>query len=113
MITDAALPNWPPPDGEPIGEARARAYIAWIRDQAPPLVAYGRHCIQERYPGKPTAAVSASVQQLASWSLHPRMTGLNIGGVYAEELPGSFVWMDIVIRRDGRLECKPGLRMRD
>lgn len=49
MTTDARLPDWPPPDGEAIGEERARAYIAWIRDHAPPLLTEGRRMLQERW----------------------------------------------------------------
>jgi hypothetical protein len=112
MITDAVLPNWPPPPDEPIGEERARQYIAWIRDQAPPLVAEGRRMLQERYPGKATQTAAVNVAQLAIWTLSDRMTGLNIGGVYTDIMPGTWGWMDVRIRRDGRLELRPGLRMR-
>lgn len=113
MITDDVLPNWPPPANEPIGIERARAYNAWIRDHVGPLVAYGRERIEDRYPGAVTHTASVTVEQLARWTFSHRMARLNIGGVYAETPPGSFIWMDIHIRRDGRLECRPGLRMRE
>jgi hypothetical protein len=112
MITDDVLPNWPPPDGEPIGEERARQYITWIREHAGPLVADARKQITDRYPHAVTKTSAAMVDQLASWSFDDRMTGLGIGSVWASVSGGTWAMMDIWIRRDGRLETRPSMNMR-
>jgi hypothetical protein len=113
MITDAALPDWPPPADEPIGEERARTYIAWIREHAGPLVADARKQITDQYPHAVTKTFAATVDQLASWSFDNRITGLGIGSVWASVSGGTWAMVDIRIWQDGRLECRPGLRMRD
>jgi hypothetical protein len=112
MITDDVLPDWPPPPDETIGIERARAYIAWIRDHAGPLVAHGRQVITDRYPGVDIHTSAATVSQLADRGLDPRMTHLSIGCVWASASGGTWVMMDISIRRDGRLECTPGWNMK-
>lgn len=112
-MTIDTLPDWPPPDGEPIGPDRARAYIAWIKQHAPPLLQEGRRMIHERYPSAYIGTYAARVDQLATWRLSAGMDGLNIGGLWCEPTPGSFAWVNIVIRRDGHLEVRPGQRMRE
>src|SRR5690606_2019303 len=101
MIGDETLLDWPPPAGEPIGEDRARAYIAWIRDRVRPLLEEGRRMIQERYPSAYIGTYVARLDQLATWHLTDGMDGLNIGGLWCEPTPGSFAWVNIIIRRDG------------
>jgi hypothetical protein len=45
------LPDWPPPDDEPIGIERPRASIAWIREHALPVVAEAEAMLAERCRG--------------------------------------------------------------
>jgi hypothetical protein len=45
------LPSWPLPDGGLIGKDRARAYVAWIREHAPPYPREARQMLHVRYPG--------------------------------------------------------------
>lgn len=111
MMIDDRLPDWPPPPDAPIGEDRARAYIAWIRDRVRPLLEEGRRMIRERYPSAYIGTYVARLDQLATWRLTDGMDGLNIGGLWCEPTPGSFAWVNIIIRRDGRLEVRPGQRM--
>lgn len=111
MMTDSVLPNWPPGDGTKIGEERAREYVAWIRYHAPPLVAEGRRVLQARFGVAECGTSSARVDQLAEWGLDERMDALNVGVVYCSIQSGSWAMMDISIRRDGRLELKPGWNM--
>lgn len=113
MMTDDVLPSWPPPAGELIGEERARAYIAWIRDHAGPLLEEGRRMMRARYPTASITTYAVRGDQLATWRISERMDGLNIGGLVCESIPGTFAYVDIVIRRDGRLEVRPGVRVRD
>jgi hypothetical protein len=47
---DKRLPDWPPPDGEPIGEERARASIAWLREHAGSCLKEACRMIHARYP---------------------------------------------------------------
>ncbi len=111
MTTDARLPDWPPPDRFAIGEERARAYIAWIRDHAPPLLAEGRRMLQERWGVEDTGTSSVKVHQLATWRLAPEMKDFNIGCVWAPVKGGTWAMANIRIRRDGRLEVVPGWNM--
>lgn len=108
MLSISRLPNWPPPDGEVIGEERAREYIAWIREHAPPLVAEGRRVLQQRFEISETCTSSVPPGQLAGWGLDEGMVGLSIGCVWAAIQGGTWATMNISIRRDGRLELKPG-----
>ena len=112
MIGDETLPNWPPLPNEPIGEDRARAYIAWIRNRVRPLLDEGRRMMKERYPAAYIGTYVTRLDQLATWRLSEGMDGLNIGGLWCEPTPGSFAWVNLIIRRDGRLEVRPGQRMR-
>jgi hypothetical protein len=62
---DPRLPNWPPPDDEPIGMGRARQYIAWIREHAPPLIAEAEAMLAEPYPtGEPAVLREAQLREV-------------------------------------------------
>jgi hypothetical protein len=111
-MTTERLPNWPPPDDEPIGMDRARQYIAWIRVHAQPVLAEAEAVLEARYPGAETRRSAVKVEQLATWRLSPGMKGLAIGCVSCACMAGSFAMVDITITRDGRLVAKPGLNMR-
>ncbi len=113
MITTDTLPDWPPPNDEPIGEDRARAYIARIRDRVKPLLEEGRRMMKARYPSAYIGTYAPRADQLATWRCSEGMEALAIGGLWCEPTPGSFAWVNIVIRRDGRLEVRPGQRMRE
>lgn len=106
-------PQWPPPDDELIGTERARLYIAWIREHAGPVLAQAEAMIEARYPGSQTHRSAVNVNQLAIWSLSPKMSGLSIGTVWCAYMAGSFAMVDISITRDGELIARPGLNMRD
>jgi hypothetical protein len=107
-MTDARLPDWPPANGETIGTERAGAYVRWIAEHAPPLVEAATQVIRVQRPGSEPRTSSASVAQLAGWTLGASMAGLAIGCVWADVHAGDFAMVDIVIRRDGRLEMRPG-----
>ena len=107
------LPDWPPEPGEKIGVERARAYIAWIRVHAPPALEEARAMLRDRYPDAATSTSAVTVEQLAGWSLDPRMTGLAIGTVFCSIGGGTWAQVDISITRDGRLVATPGWNMRE
>lgn len=108
MLKGERLPGWPPPSGEIIGEERARMYIAWIREHAPPLVAEGRSILCERFETETTRTSSVRLEHLAKWKIGPELDGLCVGVVYCSIQSGAWAMMDIRIRRDGRLEIRPG-----
>jgi hypothetical protein len=91
---------------------RARAYIAWIREHAPPVIAEAEAMLGERYPGAETKRASVKAEQLAMWRLSPGMKGLAIACVSCAFMAGSFAMVDITITREGRLIAKPGVNMR-
>lgn len=109
---DERLPDWPPPPDEPIGLERARAYFAWIRRHAPPVLEEARRMITERYPHAVTDTSAVTLEQLATWSFGPPMKGLSIGTVHASVSGGAWAMVDLVITEDGRLIAKPGWNMR-
>jgi hypothetical protein len=110
---DERLPDWPPPTDEPIGEAHARSYIAWLREHAPPLLKEARQLIQARYPGVVVTQSSVRRQELATWRAPtPQMPGLAIGTVSANVSGGTWAMVDILITHDGRLIVRPGMNMR-
>lgn len=111
-MSDDRLPDWPPPPDAPIGEERARAYIAWIRDHVQPRLAEARRMILERYPGATVETAAVTVDQMASWSFHPPMERLSIGIVTASVSGGTWAMVDITITADGQLEARPGWNMR-
>lgn len=111
VISEDVLPDWPPLPGEPIGEERARAYITWIRQHAPPLIAEGRRMIQAQYPTAVTDTSSVRLRELATRKLDDNLAGLSVGCVYASIKGGTWAMANISIRRDGRLEVKPGWNM--
>jgi hypothetical protein len=114
MIDAPRLPDWPPPDGEAIGEERARAYVAWIREHAPPLLKEAREMIRARYPGVQADQSSVNVKDLATWHAPtPAMPGLAIGTVSASVSGGTWAMVDLLITHDGRLITRPGMNMRD
>jgi hypothetical protein len=113
LVTTDTLPDWPPPAGHPIGEERARAYIDWIRDHVRPLVNEARQMIADRYPDISARTSAVTVEQLATWSVPPDMPRLNIGVVWCEPVSGALAMVNIDILQDGRLEARPGLRMRE
>lgn len=112
MQTSECLPNWPPAAGEVIGEERARAYVAWIREHVAPLLKEGERILRVRFGNTGVTAVSARVDQIAAWKLHPQSERLNVGVLYCSIKSGAWAMMDINIRRDGRLEVRPGWNMR-
>ena len=113
MSDEPRLSNWPPPDGEKIGVERARAYVAWIRDHAGPVLEGAERMLHERYPGAELGRSAVTVEQLATWGgPSPNMQGLSIGCVWCDVMAGSFAMVDIVLDREGRLVTKPGLNMR-
>jgi hypothetical protein len=111
MITDAHLPDWPPPDAESIGTERARASVRWIAAHAPPLVEAAKQLIREGYPESEPPVSSANVAQRATWTLAEGMTGLWVGYVWTCVQAGDWAACDILIRRDGRPEMRPGRQM--
>lgn len=111
-MTTPTLPNWPPPAGEPIGIDRAREYIAWIREHAPPVIAEAERMLAARYPGAETRRSAVTVDQLATWRAWDGMQGLAIGSVWCKYMAGSFAMVDITITAEGRLVARPGLNMR-
>ncbi len=111
MIGEAVLPNWPPPEGEAIGHERSREYIAWIRDHAPSLIAEGRRMITEQWQTEDIHTSSVRLDYLATWKLDDGLAGLSVGCVWAPIKGGTWAMAMISIRRDGRLEVKPGWNM--
>lgn len=112
MLTTEIMPDWPPADGEVIGEERARDHVAWIREHVPPLLKEGERVLRDRFGDTGVTAVSARVDQIASWKLHPQSDRLNVGVLYCSIKSGAWAMMDINIRRDGRLELRPGWNMK-
>lgn len=112
MQTSESLPNWPPPDGEVIGVERAREYVAWIREHVNPLLKEGERVLRDRFGDTGVTAVSARVDQIAEWKLDPRSERLNVGVLYCSIKSGAWAMLDINIKRDGRLELRPGWNMR-
>ena len=106
MLTAAALPDWPP-EGEPIGTERARAYVLWIKLHAP-LAATAEAMLREQHPGSEPHTSASGVAHLATWTLDPGMAGLAIRCVWVRVQAGDFAMLDLIIRRDGRLALKLG-----
>jgi hypothetical protein len=48
MMTTERLPDWPP-EAEPIGPERARAYVRWIAKHAPPLMVAASQLIKDQH----------------------------------------------------------------
>jgi hypothetical protein len=77
---DGYTPRLAPPAGEPIGEERARAYVAWVREHAPTYLRDVRQLIHAKYSGASVEQSSVRVQELATWhGPTPQMPGLAIG----------------------------------
>jgi hypothetical protein len=109
-LKDDPLPDWPTPASEPIGEDRARAYIAGIRDHVAPCLKEAPQLLHARYPDAMVEQSRVRVQGLATW--HPpteRMPRFKIGVVSASVSGGSWAMVDILITHDGRLAVSPGV----
>ena len=108
MPTDALCPAWPPPDDGPLGEARARTVVGWVARHAPPLVAEARRRLLEQFPESDVHTSSVTAEQLATWRFPAGMPGLLIGVVWCRCQGGDWADYAMHLRRDGRLELRPG-----
>ncbi len=112
-MDDQRLPDWPPPNDEKFGVERARAYVAWIREHAGPVLEEAERMLRERYPGAELGRSAVTVKQLATWGAPTsNMSGLSIGCVWCDVMAGSVAMVDIVLDREGQLVTKPGMNMR-
>jgi hypothetical protein len=113
MTTPPRLPNWPPSPGEKIGVDRSRAYVAWVREHAGPVLDEARAMLLARYPHAEISTSATSVKMLAERSLSATMPGLAIGCVYCSIGGGTWAMVDILISRDGQLVAKAGWNMKE
>lgn len=97
------LPWWPPPDGEPLGQARAEELVAMLILLADPVAEDAEADLRRRV-GHHAAVIRsrASFSYLAHMALAPEMEALRVGLVYAER-DGDVQQNSLQLRRDGRL----------
>jgi hypothetical protein len=93
---------WPPADGEPIGEERARELVAYVRERAPAILAIAREHLEQLQPGQAIQTYAAPASQLATASLERHMARLAIGTVYVGQA-GTSVQVTIGLERNGAL----------
>jgi hypothetical protein len=93
---------WPPADGEPIGEERARELVAYIRQRAPAVLEVAREHLEQRHPGQAIRTYAVPASQLATATLDRHMSRLAIGTVYVGA-GGTSVQVTIGLERNGAL----------
>lgn len=74
---------WPLPDGQPIGEERARELVTYIRDRSTPVIEIAKAYLKQRYPAEDIKVRESRFGSLARQSLTPDLTGITIGSVSA------------------------------
>ncbi len=94
---------WPLPDGEPIGEGRARELVRWLRTVAPVAVEAATARLQARSSGAEVRTYAVPARTLARQSLDVTMRGLSIGSVSRAASSGATDTIGIALQRDGRL----------
>lgn len=93
---------WPPVDGEPIGEERARELVAYLRERAPAILEIARQYLEERCPAHELQTYAAPATSIAAMTLERHMTRLPIGAVYCGA-GGTAVMVSISLERNGAL----------
>ena len=74
---------WPLPDGEEIGEERARELVRWLRTVAPAAVEAATVQLRERAPGAEVHTYAVSAKSLATQALATQRDD------WSAEAPGS------------------------
>ncbi len=94
---------WPLPDGELIGEERARVLVTWLREVCPPAVEMARARLLDAHPTSPVASYALSAKGIARLALEDGMRGLCIGAVSIPGTSGKPTTVGIALQRNGRL----------
>ena len=105
---------WPPPDGEPIGEERARDLVRWLRTVAPAAVDQARNYLATHAPNSPQSRHAVKASQLATFAFAEGMRGMPLGSVSVQGAQGPHGTVGIALQRDGRLAItvrEPGERV--
>lgn len=94
---------WPPADGDPIGDERARELVTWLKTVAPAAVEQAREYLATHYPGRPQSLYAVKASQLATLAFSEGMRGLCIGSVSARAVQGPHGTVGIALTREGRM----------
>lgn len=102
------LPDWPPVDLERIGEARARAYVDWMREHIAPVIDRAKADLRRQYGDDVVLTTeSMSVDTLAATVYNRMGPHFIIGSVKADMGKARPAEIFVVIQPDGTIDLMP------
>lgn len=106
MTSTTRCPMWPLPHGEKIGIDRARAVMAWLKENAPSVVAEAQKELVRLTQGTQPGAGAYKLGQIAEITMNSDT--LYIGSAWVTIKSGTWAMMNIVVNASGFLEARPG-----